>query len=128
VTHVDGEVNPVRDLETISDELRLKDIQYLTPVVDKLERALSRSATDKQAKFELVCDNNVYFSYFLNYFVSITVLFVQETLTKVKQLLDEGKHVRFSKWGEHEVCIIVSDWMFDIWNNLKFMRLLRHVN
>jgi ribosome-binding ATPase YchF (GTP1/OBG family) len=68
VTHVDGEVNPVRDLETISDELRLKDIQYLTPVVDKLERALSRSATDKQAKFELVCDNNVYFSYFFELF------------------------------------------------------------
>ena len=30
VTHVEGEVNPVRDLEIISEELRLKDIQYLT--------------------------------------------------------------------------------------------------
>lgn len=28
VTHVDGDINPVRDLETIHDELRLKDIQY----------------------------------------------------------------------------------------------------
>ena len=30
VTHVEGEVNPVRDLEIISEELRLKDVQYLT--------------------------------------------------------------------------------------------------
>ena len=29
VTHVEGEVNPVRDLEIISEELRLKDIQYV---------------------------------------------------------------------------------------------------
>ncbi len=29
VTHVEGEVNPVRDLEIISEELRLKDVQYL---------------------------------------------------------------------------------------------------
>lgn len=30
VTHVEGEVNPVRDLEIISEELRLKDVQYLS--------------------------------------------------------------------------------------------------
>ena len=29
VTHVEGEVNPVRDLEIIMEELRLKDVQYL---------------------------------------------------------------------------------------------------
>ena len=29
VTHVEGDVNPVRDLEIISNELRLKDLQYL---------------------------------------------------------------------------------------------------
>jgi len=30
VTHVEGDVNPVRDLDIISEELRLKDIQYIT--------------------------------------------------------------------------------------------------
>lgn len=30
MTHVEGDVNPVRDLEIISEELRLKDIEYLT--------------------------------------------------------------------------------------------------
>ena len=29
VTHVEGDVNPVRDLDIISEELRLKDEQYL---------------------------------------------------------------------------------------------------
>ena len=29
VTHVEGDVDPVRDLEIISEELRLKDLQYL---------------------------------------------------------------------------------------------------
>ena len=29
VTHVEGDVNPVRDLEIISEELRLKDMEYL---------------------------------------------------------------------------------------------------
>lgn len=29
VTHVDGDINPVRDLETISQELRLKDEQFV---------------------------------------------------------------------------------------------------
>ena len=30
VTHVEGDINPVRDLEIISEELRLKDIDYLS--------------------------------------------------------------------------------------------------
>ncbi len=30
MTHVEGEVNPVRDLEIISEELRLKDVQYVS--------------------------------------------------------------------------------------------------
>ena len=29
MTHVEGDVNPVRDLDIISEELRLKDIEYL---------------------------------------------------------------------------------------------------
>ena len=30
VTHVEGEVDPVRDLDIIHQELRLKDEQYIT--------------------------------------------------------------------------------------------------
>ena len=33
MTHVEGEVNPVRDLDIISEELRLKDVQNLTKII-----------------------------------------------------------------------------------------------
>ena len=33
VTHVEGEVDPVRDLEIIHEELRLKDEQYIAKQV-----------------------------------------------------------------------------------------------
>ena len=33
VTHVEGDVNPVRDLEIISEELRLKDAEYLQKAI-----------------------------------------------------------------------------------------------
>lgn len=52
VTHVEGEVDPVRDLDIISEELRLKDEEKLLINLDKLEKA-ARS-TDKKLKPELV--------------------------------------------------------------------------
>ncbi len=52
ITHVEGDVNPVRDLDIIFDELRLKDLEYLSGARTKLER--NRSVTDKAVKFELV--------------------------------------------------------------------------
>lgn len=53
VIHVDGEIDPVRDLETISEELRLKDEEYLTINLEKLERTVIRG-TDKKSKPEYV--------------------------------------------------------------------------
>lgn len=52
VTHVEGEVNPVRDLETIMDELRLKDLESVTKDLEKLERTVR--GNDKKLKPELV--------------------------------------------------------------------------
>lgn len=51
--HVDGEIDPVRDLETISEELRLKDEEYLLQNLDKLEKTVGRGA-DKKLKPEYV--------------------------------------------------------------------------
>ena len=44
ITHVDGDVNPVRDIQTILDELRLKDVQYVQSRVEALERLVVRGA------------------------------------------------------------------------------------
>ncbi len=32
ITHVEGEVDPVRDLDIINEELRLKDVEYFDKV------------------------------------------------------------------------------------------------
>lgn len=53
VTHVEGEVNPVRDLDIISDELRFKDIDSLHKHLEKLEKLVVRG-NDKKLKPEYV--------------------------------------------------------------------------
>lgn len=53
VIHVEGEVNPVRDFDIISEELRLKDEETLLKNLEKLERVCIRG-TDKKLKPEYV--------------------------------------------------------------------------
>lgn len=53
VTHVEGEVNPVRDIEIIHEELRLKDVEYINKNVEQLERVVVRGG-DKAHKMEYV--------------------------------------------------------------------------
>lgn len=52
IIHTDGEVNPERDLATISEELRLKDLDRLTNKVEDMRRACARGQ-DKTKKAEL---------------------------------------------------------------------------
>lgn len=53
MTHVEGEVDPVRDFEIISEELRLKDEEALDKTLEKMERTVIR-ANDKKLKPEYV--------------------------------------------------------------------------
>lgn len=53
VTHIEGEVDPIRDLEIISEELRLKDQEFLLTNLEKLERVVGRGG-DKKMKPEYV--------------------------------------------------------------------------
>jgi obg-like ATPase 1 len=75
---VEGEVNPFRDLEIISQELILKDLSYLEGIIDKLEK-LGVRGNDKSKKPELEC------------------------MLKVKELLDEKKFVRHHLWAEKDI-------------------------
>ena len=52
VIHIEGDVNPVRDIEIINEELRLKDEEQLTAVLDKLGKTVLRG--DKKDKPEYV--------------------------------------------------------------------------
>ncbi|XP_035777292.1 obg-like ATPase 1 [Anopheles albimanus] len=82
VTHVEGEVDPVRDLSIISEELRLKDEEKLLLNLDKLEKLVTRGG-DKKSKPEY------------------------ETLVKIKEVLvDEKKHIRFADWSAHDIEVL----------------------
>ncbi|KAH6568821.1 hypothetical protein BASA50_009335 [Batrachochytrium salamandrivorans] len=57
IVHVEGEIDPVRDLEIIHEELRLKDEEFLTKQVDGLKRSVERlgrggNSADKSKKEE----------------------------------------------------------------------------
>lgn len=80
IVHVEGEVDPVRDLEIISEELRLKDAELLGKSVEVAKKAMRAHENDKQRKFEL------------------------ETLQRLHhQVTEEHKPVRFGEWNAKEI-------------------------
>jgi len=83
VTHVDGNVDPIRDLTTILDELRLKDVEYFKKQYDEFEKKCKRG-NDKALKEEFAI------------------------IEKCWKLLDEDKkHLRFIKdWSANEVEVL----------------------
>nr|XP_061798811.1 obg-like ATPase 1 isoform X2 [Nerophis lumbriciformis] len=83
IIHVEGNVDPVRDMEIIHEELRLKDEEMITPIIDKLEKTAVRG-NDKKLKPEY------------------------EIMLKVKNwVVDEKKHVRFHHdWNDKEIEVL----------------------
>eukprot|EP01116_Phalansterium_solitarium_P014609 TRINITY_DN32350_c0_g1_i1.p2 TRINITY_DN32350_c0_g1~~TRINITY_DN32350_c0_g1_i1.p2 ORF type:complete len:389 (-),score=102.00 TRINITY_DN32350_c0_g1_i1:125-1291(-) len=81
ITHVDGSIDPVRDLETITEELFLKDIEFATKARDAKNRF---ARTDKKIKAEV------------------------DIMDKVIELLNQRKLVRFQPWKVNEVEVVNS--------------------
>ena len=58
VIHVEGDVNPLRDMEIIQTELRLKDIEWVEKTLENLKKVGrnlgSSSLADKARKEEIV--------------------------------------------------------------------------
>jgi obg-like ATPase 1 len=81
ITHVDDTVDPVRDLETISEELRLKDIDFMNKKIEDLEKSMKRS-NDKQLKIE------------------------HELCERVIKHLQDGKDVRLGDWKAADIEIL----------------------
>ena len=48
---MEGDVNPVRDIEIIQDELRLKDVEHLTKRLADLEKVYTRGGEKKVSMF-----------------------------------------------------------------------------
>ncbi|CAG5130717.1 unnamed protein product [Candidula unifasciata] len=82
IIHVEGDVDPSRDLEIIHDEIRLKDLEYLSKHFEPLERSVTRGGADKKKKEEF------------------------EVLKKVQDLLNDNKWVRNSHWDPREIEIL----------------------
>lgn len=85
IIHVEGDVNPVRDLDIISDELRLKDIEFTEKALEnvrKITRRGGQSLEVKKAKED------------------------EATVEKVLAMLNDGKDVRKGNWTPKEVEVI----------------------
>jgi obg-like ATPase 1 len=87
VIHVEGEIDPVRDMEIIHEELRLKDIEFLNKQLEQLNKVAGRSSgasslADKAKKEEL------------------------DTVRKLLAVVEDGKDVRKCDWSAKEVEII----------------------
>ncbi|AQK50234.1 Obg-like ATPase 1 [Zea mays] len=79
--HVDDTVDPVRDMETVSEELRLKDLEFMEKKLEDLDKSMKRS-NDKQLKIE------------------------HELCERVIAHLEERKDVRLGDWKAAEVEIL----------------------
>lgn len=85
IIHVEGDVNPVRDLDIIAEELRLKDIEFVEKALEnqkKKTRMGGQSLEVKKAKEE------------------------QDIIEKVLNWIKDGKDVRKGTWSPKEVRLI----------------------
>jgi len=81
VTHVEGVIDPIRDLEIIADELILKDIEQCEKVMESVDRQL-KHIKDKTKTAEL------------------------EILKRVKEILASKKQLRLTEWKANEVEVL----------------------
>jgi len=82
ITHVEGEVDPIRDLDIINEELRLKDVEGFMKIWEEVERKYCRGG-EKKLKSEY------------------------EILQKIKKVLvDDEKHIRFSEWNAADIEVL----------------------
>ena len=94
VTHLEGSVNPVRDLEIVQDELILKDLEFLESA---MERDRKKSVGKKAS------DNDV-----------ANIAFELEFLEAIRDHLYEGKKIyNFRKqWTDHREVDILNKFNF----------------
>jgi len=82
ITHVEGDVDPIRDLDIINEELRLKDVEYFEKIFDECERMYVRGNDKKRkAEYEILC--------------------------KIKKvLIEETRMIRYGDWNQADIEIL----------------------
>lgn len=111
VIHVEGDVDPLRDMEIIQTELRLKDIEWVQKALDNLKkggRALGNNSLADKAKKEEIVRLFALFAVVKIMSRSHMGVNVQATIEKVlKTLNEDNKDVRKVNWNNKEVRIIL---------------------
>ncbi|KAK3203946.1 hypothetical protein GRF29_106g1093731 [Pseudopithomyces chartarum] len=82
IIHVEGDVDPIRDLDIISEELRLKDIEFTEKSLEKLQKETRRGGQSLEMK---------------------KLKEEQATVEEVLQMLKDGKDVRRKNWSPKQV-------------------------
>lgn len=85
IIHIEGDVDPVRDLQIINDELRIKDIEFAKKHLEGVEKVVKRGGQSlevKNKKEEAI------------------------TVQKIIDLLESGQRVYNQKWTPKEVEVI----------------------
>lgn len=81
---MEGDVDPVRDLNIISEELRIKDIEFVEKALEALQKQTRRGGQSLEMK---------------------KLKEEEATVEKILALLKDGKDVRKGEWGPKEVRI-----------------------
>lgn len=82
IVHVEGDVDPIRDLTIINEELRIKDIEFVEKALESLSKQTRRGGQSLEMK-KLRED--------------------EATVARVLEWLKEGKDVRKNNWTPKEV-------------------------
>jgi obg-like ATPase 1 len=85
IIHVEGDVDPVRDLTIISEELRIKDIEFVEKALESLSKQTKRGGQSLEMK---------------------KLREEEATVAKVLQFLKDGNDVRKGDWAPKEVEVI----------------------
>ncbi|KAB8068972.1 P-loop containing nucleoside triphosphate hydrolase protein [Aspergillus leporis] len=85
IIHVEGDVNPARDLTIISEELRVKDIEFVEKALEALTKQTKRGGQSLEMK---------------------KLREEEATVAKVLQWLQDGNDIRKGDWGPKEVEVI----------------------
>ena len=84
IIHVEGDVDPIRDLDIISEELRIKDIEFVEKAHENLVKQTRRGGQSLEMK---------------------KLKEEQATVEKILEMLKDGKDVRKGDWGPKEVSL-----------------------
>jgi len=85
IIHVEGDVDPIRDLDIISEELRIKDIEFVEKAHENLVKQTRRGGQSLEMK---------------------KMKEEQATVEKILAWLKDGKDVRKGDWSPKEVRFI----------------------